>query len=350
MKAKALLFVVALLFAGGVSAEITGMQTSPGGTNGSVQYNKRGSLQGDTNLTYSTTTRTFAAPYFNLSNSTASKVAVTDGSKNVVASTVSSTELTQLGGISSNVQTQIDSINSTGLTHVTYSSGSASYLGASSSTLTELSKSSANVSYVGISSLTASNGILTISSAAVSYTAISSAVVTSATKTWTADQTFPRIVASTITATNSVGTTSASTATVGSIGEYQTQQLARSSGITATNNIARSISTMTLTAGDWEVSFCGGFKGGGTTSTDQVTALSTTADTLPAIDTTAVPDSNAQTRIESPVNIGNNDVVLCSKSIRVLLSGSRTYYLVSQCTFSAGSTLLYGSITARRAR
>ncbi len=176
------------------------------------------------------------------------------------------------------------------------------------------------------------------------------AQVDASTTSHSGGQTFNTITVATLTPTNIVGVTGTSNAPAGDYGEYASTAIARSVGKTASTGVAQSVSTMTLTAGDWNISICGGFKGAGTTSTDLIAALSTTANTLPAIDTQINPDASGQFRMEAPISIGGNDDTVCSMVQRLSISGSTTFYLVQSATFSVGSVVLYGGMWARRVR
>lgn len=91
-----------LVLAGGVGAEITGIQTPPAGTNGNVQFNKKNSFGADSTFSYSTTTKNLSVSTVTLgfgivwpngsiqtspsSGGTGSSIFVQDGGLSIVTS------------------------------------------------------------------------------------------------------------------------------------------------------------------------------------------------------------------------------------------------------------------------
>lgn len=143
------------------------------------------------------------------------------------------------------------------------------------------------------------------------------------------------------------GTSTNDTAPSGIIGETLTSSTALSSAVSLTTATAADITSLSLTAGDWDVFIQAGFSGGGTTTILKY-ALSTTTATLPGSDTTAVPTSN-QVQGIAPINIAGANyttLIYCPVS----LATTTTVYLVEEATFGAGSCSGFGSIIARRSR
>ena len=81
-----------------------------------------GTLEGDTALTFDTTTNTLATEILNLSGLTASEIVITDASKNLVSAAVATypslAELAYVKGVTSAIQTQINGKAATSHTHV----------------------------------------------------------------------------------------------------------------------------------------------------------------------------------------------------------------------------------------
>jgi hypothetical protein len=108
------------------------------------------------------------------------------------------------------------------------------------------------------------------------------------------------------------------------------------------------ITSISLTAGDWDVFGSTGFTLTGATSTfgslGYIGGISTTAATL------GTPD----TYFNHPTDLNNKTggFTFANPQVRVSISASTTVYLVGQATFSTGGTSVkaYGTISARRAR
>ncbi|MEM5294243.1 hypothetical protein VSR82_07855 [Burkholderia sp. JPY481] len=138
-----------------------------------------------------------------------------------------------------------------------------------------------------------------------------------------------------------VGTTTNDNANAGSVGEYQTNTTSGTSLTTATAANATSIS---LTAGDWDVSGVIRFNPGGSATTSNMTAgISTTSATIGALGTftaNLIPFGSVS---------GGNSAVL-APTVRISLSTTTTVYLIGLCVFSASTMTEDGFIRARRVR
>lgn len=143
------------------------------------------------------------------------------------------------------------------------------------------------------------------------------------------------------------GTVTNDSAAAGFIGEVLSASVVKSSAVSLATTVTSNVTSLSLTAGDWDVFSGIGFTGGGTT-TILAYALATTSATLPGTDTIAVPTTN-QIRGSLPLSVVTadvSDVLYC----RVSLALSTTVYLVANATFAVGSASAYGSIFARRSR
>jgi hypothetical protein len=137
-----------------------------------------------------------------------------------------------------------------------------------------------------------------------------------------------------------VGTTLADNANTGSVGEYVT---ATAGPTSLTSNTLTNITSISLPAGDWEVSGNILFTvGAGASMTIAQSAVSSTSATLPAAPLYAQISgislgAGAQWTIEAPVQ-------------RINVSSTTTVYLVTLAVFSGGTTTATGVIRARRPR
>jgi len=135
-------------------------------------------------------------------------------------------------------------------------------------------------------------------------------------------------------------------ATAGNVGEYASSIVLSGSAVSVSNGIAKDITTLPLTAGDWDVSgTCFSNPAGSTTTSVMFCAIGTAANTnviVPA-------DNTAVTEYPFAVAAGNSEWVPTGIA-RVSVSGTTTYHLVTQISFAVSTMSAYGIIRARRAR
>jgi hypothetical protein len=142
------------------------------------------------------------------------------------------------------------------------------------------------------------------------------------------------------------------TYTQGFVGEWVKSNVALASAVTPVSTSAVTITSIALTAGDWDISGCVNLnltacsltnvKGGISSATNALTTPTGSFDTFVSL----VSTSNATAQTTSAV-----DLSLATKSCRVALTGSATIYLVVLANFTtAGSLKAYGTIEARRVR
>jgi hypothetical protein len=137
-----------------------------------------------------------------------------------------------------------------------------------------------------------------------------------------------------------VGTTAANNANAGAVGEFvRADQLTNVALTTAVN---KNITTLSLTAGDWDVE---GWVNFGFSTAGQImcAALSTTSANVPA---TPYDGVNLFIATGQTVSAGT----LPTGSLRVSLAATTTVYLVAQAGFTGGTCAAQGTIRARRVR
>lgn len=157
------------------------------------------------------------------------------------------------------------------------------------------------------------------------------------------------VFAGTITPTQTggiVGTTTNNDVQAGSVGELITASLAVGSQINLTNNVPANIISISLTAGDWDVSGVLHFNYGATDSIGfLVGSTSSTSATHGAVDT--------QTQLVFPsagqVNGNQTPHRMSVPMNRFKLSGTTTVFLVATAAFTGGYAS-HGMIRARRIR
>lgn len=139
-----------------------------------------------------------------------------------------------------------------------------------------------------------------------------------------------------------LGTTTNDNATAGNCGEATNALLAVGSATSLATTVVSNVVSISLTAGDWDVS--GNININETTSTvtERVGGVTSTIGTIP-VDGSECYNGNLVTLLS-----GKNTISVPRK--RFSLNATTTIYLVVKCTFSAGTEAAYGTIVARRIR
>jgi hypothetical protein len=142
-----------------------------------------------------------------------------------------------------------------------------------------------------------------------------------------------------------VGTPTNDNAAAGAVGEYISSTIATGSSITLTTNVAANVTSVSLTAGDWDCSGATDFTFGATTSyTNLIGSISTTSATLGA------QDSKFDYETAANVPTASADATWALPNVRVLIASTTTVYLVAQGTFTVSSLKAYGTLRCRRVR
>lgn len=134
------------------------------------------------------------------------------------------------------------------------------------------------------------------------------------------------------------GVSDSAPAAVGYAGEILTASLVEGSAITLSNGISADITSLTLTAGDWQVDAAFYIDGG--TTTYVVGGISASSATIPNKDGSYDSNSGASVVTQS----------LRVHIPRYLSPGGTVLYLVVNAGISSGTTTAWGTITARRMR
>ena len=141
------------------------------------------------------------------------------------------------------------------------------------------------------------------------------------------------------------GTTTNDDAAAGKIGEYIEGVLASGSALSVTSGTALNVTSISLTAGDWEVSGAVVFSRAASTSvTLWVCGPSTTSATF---------DVDASKRAELAIAAqvpSSSNTVLHFSPIRYSLAATTTIYIVALAAFTVSTMTAYGTIRARRMR
>lgn len=142
-----------------------------------------------------------------------------------------------------------------------------------------------------------------------------------------------------VTTTGIIGTTLADNASAGSVGEYVSSTVA---GVSLTNGTVTNITSISLTAGDWDVQGNVIFTPAASTTTSlTLSAVSTTSATLPA--------QPLYSQSDAAVGAGLNSTLIAPIQ-RINISSTTTVYLVAQTNFAVSTMTAGGIIRARRMR
>ena len=142
-----------------------------------------------------------------------------------------------------------------------------------------------------------------------------------------------------------VGTTTNNNADAGSVGEYVESTVASASKVALTNIVQENVTSISLTAGDWDVWGNAYFDPAATTTFDLIiSSISTVSATSPSRDTgnqAVLKVTNFGTGIPS---------ALQPVPQRLSLSATTTVYLVVVCSFAVSTMHAFGTLRARRVR
>lgn len=139
------------------------------------------------------------------------------------------------------------------------------------------------------------------------------------------------------------GTTTNDSASSGNIGELISSSVARASPVSLTNTTPVNLTSIPLTAGDWDVMLTPTFTGTSTVATVFRASLSTTTGTEAATTPGAVVAVPGGT-------LASTDVGLGTISLRFSVSGPTTVFAVIRADFGSGAVSGWGLLQARRRR
>ncbi|NTI92294.1 hypothetical protein G6L78_01480 [Agrobacterium rhizogenes] len=142
-----------------------------------------------------------------------------------------------------------------------------------------------------------------------------------------------------------VGTTTNDNANAGSIGEYVPSDVPLGGAVALTSGTSANVTSISLTAGDWDVWGSVAYTyGSGTTVTVVRQAISTTSAALPTL-----PAGGAYSILQM-ASIVTPSISMPVGMVRISVSTTTPVYLVTQATFGTSTMSAYGGIYARRVR
>lgn len=139
-----------------------------------------------------------------------------------------------------------------------------------------------------------------------------------------------------------VGTATNNSAVAGNVGEYVESNIASGSAVSLTTATSANVTSISLTAGDWDVEGIVNYSMTGATTANFSSGSNSTSATLGG-ENTFVYTPFAAAGLSDQLG----EVIPVR---RFSLSGTTTIYLIGNATFSVGSASAYGLIRARRVR
>ncbi len=136
------------------------------------------------------------------------------------------------------------------------------------------------------------------------------------------------------------GTTAGGNAAAGYVGEFISSRIAFASAVGIGSAGATNLTSISLTAGDWDIWGNVTFDASGLNMLNNKAWISATSAT--------VPDQSLY--VVANVNAGAQDLGMCVPYIRASISSTTTYYISGYVVYGAGTATMCGGIYARRVR
>ncbi len=147
-------------------------------------------------------------------------------------------------------------------------------------------------------------------------------------------------------APNLIGTNTNNNAAAGSIGEVIESNVAIGSAVSLVNSTGKTVTSISLTAGDWDVwGNVGVIQAASTTMSFMEAGISAVDNTPPT-----APAGGAFMTLSLTFATGATSQVFPVGRTRISIASTTTYYLVVRAAFATSTATAYGYIGARRAR
>lgn len=142
-----------------------------------------------------------------------------------------------------------------------------------------------------------------------------------------------------------IGTTTNNNAAAGIVGEYLSSTITTGASVALATGVTSNVTSIPLTAGDWDVTGSVQYTFGATTSyTNLVGGISTVTATLGG------QGNNFDFETAAVVPTAAADMSWAVPVVRISIAATTTVYLVAQGTFSVSTLKAYGILRARRVR
>ena len=143
-----------------------------------------------------------------------------------------------------------------------------------------------------------------------------------------------------------IGTTTNDSAASGIVGEFINSTIDSTGAVSLSTGTSKTITSITLSAGDWNIwSNIIFIPGVTTTITVLALGINTTTNVLPSDS----PGNSSYTAFNVIFSTGGSQYFCCNRS-RVSIAGNTIYYMVANAAFATSTMTAYGSISARRIR
>lgn len=143
------------------------------------------------------------------------------------------------------------------------------------------------------------------------------------------------------------GTTAGGSATAGFVGEVISSVLLVGSAVSLSTGAAKTVTSISLTAGDWDIwGEVWLSVNGSTTLSELIASVNTTTNAIPTVPAT---NTSYYQLFGLTTGAGANNVFpapMCTASV----SSTTSYFLVTQVNFAVSTASAYGKIMARRRR
>ncbi len=141
------------------------------------------------------------------------------------------------------------------------------------------------------------------------------------------------------------GTATNDSASAGYIGEYISSAVGSAGAVSVSNNTYADVTSITLSAGDWDVSCMVAYKAAAITGTQFFSGIGTATGNNGA---GLVEGDTAVTSPYAPTAASANAFTV--PAVRVSITGSTVYYLKAYALYTVGTLTAFGRISARRVR
>lgn len=147
-----------------------------------------------------------------------------------------------------------------------------------------------------------------------------------------------------------IGTGTNNNAATGALGEFITATVAAGSPQSLSNGTGANVTSISLTAGDWDVSAQVNFILTGVTATLFQSGISLTTGTLPSQAGGSGLGTDGLANVPLLTTVLSATYSQPINPVRISIATTTTVYLVALGTFSVGTLTGYGTIRARRLR
>lgn len=148
-----------------------------------------------------------------------------------------------------------------------------------------------------------------------------------------------------------VGVTDGSSAAAGSVGEVISSSVAAGSATSLTTITAKTITSITLSEGEWDIDAVAHYNGGATTTVQMTCAsISTATNTFTSSEDRSISEFYNGAAVFNATNNPATFIGSTLPTLRVNISTPTTYYLVGFAKFATSTMAAFGIIRATRIR